>query len=49
MIMARLWNKIGAFLVHPVCNTEAVMVREWVEAASFVLVIAACYMMIVPV
>jgi hypothetical protein len=36
-------------LVHPACNTEAVMVREWVEAASFVLVIAACYMMIVPV
>jgi len=25
------------------------MVREWVEAAGFVLVIAACYMMVVPV
>ncbi|CDZ25895.1 hypothetical protein [Neorhizobium galegae] len=28
---------------------EATMVREWVEAAGFVLVIAACYMMVIPV
>jgi hypothetical protein len=28
---------------------EATMVREWVEAAGFMLVIAACYMMVVPV
>jgi len=28
---------------------EAVMVREWVEAAGFVLVIAACYMFVIPV
>jgi len=25
------------------------MVREWVEAAGFVLVIAICYMMVIPV
>jgi hypothetical protein len=47
--MARLWNKIrtSTFILH--AKREAFMVREWVEAASFVLVIAACYMMIVPV
>jgi hypothetical protein len=28
---------------------EACMVREWFEAAGFVLVIAACYMMVIPV
>jgi hypothetical protein len=28
---------------------EASMVREWVEAAGFVLVIAACYMLVIPV
>jgi hypothetical protein len=28
---------------------EAVMVREWVEAAGFVMVVAACYMMVVPI
>lgn len=28
---------------------EAVMVREWVEMAGFVLVIAACYMFVIPV
>jgi hypothetical protein len=28
---------------------EGIMVREWVEAAGFMLVIAACYMMVVPV
>jgi hypothetical protein len=30
-------------------QVEAAMVREWVEAAGFVIVVAACYMMIVPV
>jgi len=25
------------------------MVKEWIEAAGFVMVIAACYMMVVPV
>jgi hypothetical protein len=28
---------------------EASMVREWVEAAGFVMVIAACYMFVIPV
>jgi hypothetical protein len=30
-------------------QVEAAMVREWVEAAGFVFVIAVCYMMIVPI
>jgi len=25
------------------------MVKEWIEAAGFVMVIAACYMMVVPI
>jgi len=25
------------------------MVKEWVEAAGFVLMIAVCYMMVIPV
>lgn len=28
---------------------ELVMVREWVEAAGLVMVVAACYMMVVPI
>jgi len=28
---------------------EAFMVKEWVESAGFVMVVAACYMMVVPV
>jgi hypothetical protein len=28
---------------------EAPMVREWFEAAGFVLVIAACYMFVIPI
>jgi hypothetical protein len=28
---------------------EAIMVKEWIEAAGFVMVIAACYMMVVPI
>jgi hypothetical protein len=46
--MATLWNHNLAvtFIDYKV---EAAMVREWVEAAGFVLVVAACYMMIVPV
>jgi hypothetical protein len=46
--MAILWNLMApfTFLLEQV---EASMVREWVEAAGFVLVVAACYMMIVPV
>ena len=30
-------------------SVEAKMVREWVEAASVVLMVAVCYMMVVPV
>jgi hypothetical protein len=30
-------------------GVEANMVRDWVEAASVVLVVAVCYMMIVPI
>jgi len=25
------------------------MVKDWVEAAGFVMVVAACYMMVIPV
>lgn len=30
-------------------SMEATMVREWFEVAGFALVIAACYMFVVPV
>ncbi|WP_268963129.1 hypothetical protein [Pseudorhizobium endolithicum] len=36
-------------VVHCSRAMEAVMVREWVEAAGFVMVVAACYMMVVPI
>ncbi len=47
--MADLWNqnKRPSFIYQMMM--EATMVREWVEAAGFMLVIAACYMMVVPV
>lgn len=28
---------------------ESVMVKEWVEAAGLVMMVAACYMMVVPI
>jgi hypothetical protein len=28
---------------------EALMTKEWFEAAGFLVVIAACYMMVIPV
>lgn len=28
---------------------EVVVVKEWVEAAGLVMVVAACYMMVVPI
>lgn len=28
---------------------EAIMVKDWVEAAGLVMVVAACYMMVVPI
>jgi len=30
-------------------SMEATMVREWFEVAGFALVIAACYMFVIPV
>jgi len=47
--MARLWNHNQVNLVSLTARWEATMVREWMEAAGFVLVVAVCYMMIVPV
>lgn len=33
----------------PAMLWEASMVKEWVEAAGFVMMIAVCYMMVIPV
>ncbi len=47
--MAILWNQNSRLTFIFYSAMEATMVREWVEAAGFMLVIAACYMMVVPV
>jgi hypothetical protein len=48
--MSISWNYYNAVdVLRPGNAMEAFMVRDWVEAAGFMLVIAACYMMVVPV
>jgi hypothetical protein len=45
------WNddRSSQFLKGVGVRREAIMVKEWIEAAGFVIVIAACYMMVVPI
>lgn len=51
--LSRVWQNNGTMMAARrlgiQMTMEAVMVREWVEMAGFVLVIAACYMFVIPV
>jgi hypothetical protein len=40
---------MGGWSFTPRKSMEAVVVREWVEAAGFVMMVVACYMMVVPI